>query len=85
MLRCLEIEFLSLSASCITVSSICAAPFTNMCSTQADYNLGNRGSVAVASFLGVPSALISGTQFPLKATGPRYSAVSDALSRLLTA
>jgi hypothetical protein len=38
MLRCLEIEFLSLSASCVAVSPICAAPFSNMCSTQADNN-----------------------------------------------
>jgi hypothetical protein len=36
MLLCLEVEFLSLSASCVAVSSICAAPFSNMCSTQAD-------------------------------------------------
>jgi hypothetical protein len=36
MLRCLETEFLSLSMSCIAVSSICAAPFSNMGSTQAD-------------------------------------------------
>jgi hypothetical protein len=36
MLRCLEVEFLSLSASCFTISSICAAPFSNMCSTQTD-------------------------------------------------
>jgi hypothetical protein len=35
MLRCLEVEFLSLSASCVAVSSMYAAPFTNMCSTQA--------------------------------------------------
>jgi hypothetical protein len=38
MLRCLEVKFLSLSASCVAVSSICAAPFSNMCSTQADNN-----------------------------------------------
>jgi hypothetical protein len=38
MLRCLEIEFLSRSASCVAVSSICAAPFSNMCSTQVDNN-----------------------------------------------
>jgi hypothetical protein len=38
MLRCLEVEFLSLSMSCVAVSSICAAPFSNMCSTQADNN-----------------------------------------------
>jgi hypothetical protein len=35
-LACLEVEFLGLSASCVAVSSICAAPFSNMCSTQAD-------------------------------------------------
>jgi hypothetical protein len=34
MLRCLEVEFLSLSASCFAVSSICAAQFSNMCSTN---------------------------------------------------
>jgi hypothetical protein len=38
VLRCLETEFLSLSVSCDAVSSICAAPFTNMCSTRADNN-----------------------------------------------
>jgi hypothetical protein len=38
MLCCLEVEFLSLSESCVAVSSICAAPFSNMCSTQADNN-----------------------------------------------
>jgi hypothetical protein len=38
MLRCLEVEFLSLSANCVALSSICAAPFSNMCSTQADNN-----------------------------------------------
>jgi hypothetical protein len=36
MLRSLEVEFLSPSASCVAVSSICAAPVSNMCSTQAD-------------------------------------------------
>jgi hypothetical protein len=36
MLRCLEVDFLSLSASYVVVSSICATPFSNMCSTQAD-------------------------------------------------
>jgi hypothetical protein len=36
MLRCLEVEFLSRSRSCVAVSSICAAPFSNTCSTQAD-------------------------------------------------
>jgi hypothetical protein len=34
MLRCLEVEFLGRSASCVTVPSICAAPFSNMRSTQ---------------------------------------------------
>jgi hypothetical protein len=38
MLSCLKVEFLSLSASCVAVSSICDAPFSNMCSTQADNN-----------------------------------------------
>jgi hypothetical protein len=38
MLHCLEIEFLGLFASCVTVSSISAASFTSMCSTQADNN-----------------------------------------------
>jgi hypothetical protein len=38
MLRCLEVEFLSLSTSCVAVSSICAAPFSYMCSTQAANN-----------------------------------------------
>jgi hypothetical protein len=36
MLRCLEVEFLSHSASCVAVSAICVAPFSNMFSTQAD-------------------------------------------------
>jgi hypothetical protein len=36
MLPCLKIEFLSLSASCVAFSSICAATFSNMCSTQDD-------------------------------------------------
>jgi hypothetical protein len=39
------------------VSSICAAPFRNMCSTQADNSSRNCGLVAIASFLGVASAL----------------------------
>jgi hypothetical protein len=38
MLRSLEVEFLSLSASIVAVSSICAAQFSNMYSTQADNN-----------------------------------------------
>jgi hypothetical protein len=36
MLCCLEVEFLSLSESCVAVSSICVAPFSNMCSTRAN-------------------------------------------------
>jgi hypothetical protein len=40
MLRCLEIEFLYLSANYVAVSSIWAAPFSNMCSTRADKNSG---------------------------------------------
>jgi hypothetical protein len=36
MLRCLEVEFLSLSVSCGAVSSKCSAEFSNMCSTRAD-------------------------------------------------
>jgi hypothetical protein len=32
------LSFSSLSASCAAISSICAAPYINMCSTQADYN-----------------------------------------------
>jgi hypothetical protein len=39
MLRCLEIEFLSLSASCVAVSSI-SAPLSNVCSNLADNNSG---------------------------------------------
>jgi hypothetical protein len=54
-LRCLEVEFLSLYASCVAVSSISAAPFSNVCSTKADNNSQNCGCVAVASFLGMPS------------------------------
>jgi hypothetical protein len=38
MLHCRDIEFLSLSVSCVAVSSICAAPFSIMFSTQADNN-----------------------------------------------
>jgi hypothetical protein len=38
MLRFLEVEFLNLFWSCIAVSSICDAPFCNMCSAQADIN-----------------------------------------------
>jgi hypothetical protein len=38
MIRCLEVEFLSLPASCVAVSSICSAALTSMCSTQADNN-----------------------------------------------
>jgi hypothetical protein len=33
-MHCLEVEFLSFPASCVAVSSICAAPFSNTCSTQ---------------------------------------------------
>jgi hypothetical protein len=59
MLRCLEIEFLSLPASFFAVSSICAAPFTNMCSTQADNNSRK-------------SRLRCGCQFPWCAPGRRF-------------
>jgi hypothetical protein len=38
MLRCLEVEFLSLPASCVAVSTICATTFSNMRPTQADNN-----------------------------------------------
>jgi hypothetical protein len=34
MLRCLGVEFLSLSSSCVAVFSICAAPFSIICSPQ---------------------------------------------------
>jgi hypothetical protein len=37
MLLCLEVQFFSLSGSCVAVYSNCAAPFSNMCSTWA-YN-----------------------------------------------
>jgi hypothetical protein len=65
MLRCQEIEFLSLSASCVAASSICAAPFSNMCSTQADNN-------------SLKSRLRCGCQFPWCAFGLR--AVSARLT-----
>jgi hypothetical protein len=38
MLRCLEVEFFSLSASCVAISLLCAAPFSSMCSTQSNTN-----------------------------------------------
>jgi hypothetical protein len=38
LLSCLGVEFLSLSASCISISSVCAAPVSSMCSTQSDNN-----------------------------------------------
>jgi hypothetical protein len=38
MLCWLEVEFLSLTAISVAVSLTGAAPFTNMCSTQADNN-----------------------------------------------
>jgi hypothetical protein len=38
ILRCLEVEFLSLSESYVAVSSICTAPFSNTCSSQTDNN-----------------------------------------------
>jgi hypothetical protein len=36
MLRCLDVEFLSLPSNCIAVSSVYTDPFSNVCSTQAD-------------------------------------------------
>jgi hypothetical protein len=72
MLRCLGAEFLSLSVSCVAISSICVAPFSSTSSTQADNNSRKLrfrfGCVAVARFLGVPSPLQLGTISDYKAT-----------------
>jgi hypothetical protein len=55
--------FLRLSAICVVVSSICAAPFSNMCSTRADNNSRK-------------SRLRCGCQFPWLCPQPVFGRVS---------
>jgi hypothetical protein len=58
MLHCPEVEFLSLSASCVAVSSAGPAPFSTCVQLWLITILGNCGCVAVACFLGVPSPIV---------------------------
>jgi hypothetical protein len=57
MLHCLEIDFLSLCACCVAVSSIRAAPSSNMSSTQADNHSRKFRLRCGCHFFGVPRSL----------------------------